>query len=98
MFRRIRLRQAAPKDCHRCATDTQCRAMRLAINTARATRNDGNTLCGHGCRKARRLCAAIGRSASRTNYAHRVLRCSGGSPARVHNMMGGSGTGARSGG
>ena len=82
MFRRIRLRQAAPKDCHRCATDTQCRAMRLAINTARATRNDGNTLCGHSCRKARRLCAAIGRSASRTNYAHRVLRCSGGSPTR----------------
>jgi hypothetical protein len=56
--------------------------MRLAINTARATRNDRNTLGSHGCRKARRLCAAIRRSASRTNNAHRVLRCGGGSPTR----------------
>jgi hypothetical protein len=56
--------------------------MRLAINTACATRNYGNTLCGHGCRKARRLCAAIRRSASRTHDAHRVLRYSGGSPTR----------------
>jgi hypothetical protein len=56
--------------------------MRLAINTTRAARNDRNTLGGHGCRKARRLRAAIGSSASRTNNAHRVLRCGGGSPAR----------------
>jgi hypothetical protein len=54
--------------------------MRLAINTARATRNDRNTLGSHSCRKARRLYAAIRRSASRTNNAHRVLRCGGGSP------------------
>jgi hypothetical protein len=82
MFRWIWLRKAASKYCHRCAANTQCRAMRLAINTTRAARNHRNSLCGHGCRKARRLRAAIGSSASRTNNAHRVLRCGGGSPAR----------------
>ena len=82
MFRWIRLRKSASKYCHRCAADTQCRAMCLAIYTARAARNDRNTLGGHGCRKARRLRASIGSSASRTNNAHRVLRCCGGSPAR----------------
>jgi hypothetical protein len=56
--------------------------MRLAINTSGTARNNRNTLGGHGCCKARRLCAAIGRRASRTNNAHRVLRCGGGSPAR----------------
>ena len=82
MFRWIWLRKSAPKYCHRCSADTQCRAMRLAINTSGTARNNRNTLGGHGCCKARRLCAAIGRRASRTNNAHRVLRCSGGSPTR----------------
>ena len=82
MFRWIWLRKAASKDCHRCAANTQCRAMRLAINPTRAARNHRNTLGGHGCRKARRLRAAIGSSASRTHNAHRVLRCGGSSPAR----------------
>ena len=82
MFRRIRLRKAAPKYCHRCSADTQCRAMRLAINTSGTARNNRDTLGGHSCRKASRLRATIGSSASRTNNAHRVLRCGGGSPAR----------------
>ena len=82
MFRWIWLRKAASKNGHRCATNTQCRAMRLAINPPRAARNHRNTLGGHGCCKARRLRATIGSSATRTNNTHRVLCCGCGSPAR----------------
>ena len=82
MFWWIRLRKTASKDGHRCATNTQCCAMCLAINPTRAARNHRNSLGCHGCRKARRLRAAIRGGAARTNNAHRVLCCGGGSPAR----------------
>jgi len=82
MFRWIWLRKTTSKDGHRCTANTQCGAMCLAINPTRAAGNNCNSLGSHGCRKARRLRATIGSSATRTNNTHRVLCCGGGSPAR----------------